>query len=174
MKKRTVAEQRAHFAQRLEANLVTARKRLRQTQARYKRDLDKRTRTANNKLQPGHYVFLDPDYGYKKKKKLGGHAEGPYRVLENAIRTFIIQRGADMERVNSDRVTRATAPIAAEPVHREDAAPEELQEKNIEGRAWLVRKILGHRVASNGQLELQIDWAGPYVATWEPRRNIPE
>lgn len=117
---------------------------------------------------------MDPDGGAKKKKTLGGHAEGPYRVIENAIGTFVIQIRADVERVNSHRVTRSPAPNNENPLHREDVAPYDLQEKNVEGRVWIIRKIVGLRVATDGQLEFQIDWNGPYAAKWEPRRKQPE
>ena len=50
--------------------------------------------------------------------KLGPIAEGPYRVFLNDKRTFVIQRGEVVERVNSDRVTYAPPPENAPPILR--------------------------------------------------------
>ena len=174
MSKKAPADQRQDFIQRLEKALVNARKHLLATQSQYKRDFDKRIRSANNDIGPGDYVFLDPEDGGKKKKKLGGHAVGPYRVLENAIRTFVIQRGEEVERVNSDRVTRAPPPPDAPPRDPLAATTHDMVEKNCKGTAWLFEKILGHRVSPEGPLQFHIEWNGPYQPTWEPRTKVPE
>lgn len=77
--------------------------------------------------------------------------------------------GPKVEVVNSERVTRSTTRMDTAPIHADYATPEYLQEKNVDGRAWIVRTILGHIVATDGQLEFQIYWYFPYAEAWEPR-----
>ena len=102
---KTKRQAREDFVSRLENAVATARVRLRKTQLRYKRDFDRRVRIANQHIRPGQYVYLDPRDGTKTDGKLGIVAEGPYKVLLNDRRTFVIQRGEVVERVNSDRIT---------------------------------------------------------------------
>lgn len=64
-KKSAGTDQRAHFVQRLEAELMKARKRLQQTKVRYKREFDKRIRVDNTKIRYGSHVLVDPDDGSK-------------------------------------------------------------------------------------------------------------
>ena len=35
-----------------------------------------------------------------------------------------------------------------------------------------VKRIIGHRHDRNGNIEFNVEWEGPYEATWEPRQNI--
>ena len=100
-------EQREHYIEQLEAKIAKAYDRLLKTQRRYKRDFDKRVRTANCNIRFCEYVYLDPMNGTTKGTKLGNHALGPYRVIANDRRTFVIQRDDGVERVSSDRVTYA-------------------------------------------------------------------
>lgn len=44
------------------------------------------------------------------KSKLGGHALGPFDVLDRTNRTFTIQRDYLVERVSGDRVKKAPPP----------------------------------------------------------------
>ena len=39
---------------------------------------------------------------------------------------------------------------------------------------FLVDKIVAHRVADDGTLELDVKWYGYTERTWEPLRNVPE
>ena len=82
-------EQREHCIEQLEATLQKVYDRLLKTQQRYKRDFDKRVRSANRNIRPGDYVYLDPTDGTTKGTKLGNHAFGPYRVLANCSATDV-------------------------------------------------------------------------------------
>ena len=100
-------EQREHYIEQLDATTAKAYDRLLKTQRRYKQDLDERVRTANRNIRSGEYVYLGPTDVTTKGTKLGNHALGTYRVLENDLRTFFIQRDDEVERVNSDSITHA-------------------------------------------------------------------
>lgn len=106
-------ELRDEYVSLLERAVRFARSLLRKTQLRYKLDLDKRIRVANRHIRAGYYVYLDPRDGKKVDGKLIITAEGPHRVLLNDRRTFVIQRGKFVERVNSDRVIYAPPPMNA-------------------------------------------------------------
>ena len=75
------------------------------------------------------YIYLDPRDGEKVHEKLGPIAEGPYRVLLNDKRTFVIQRREVVERVNSDRVTYAPPPENAPPILRFETSTTHILEK---------------------------------------------
>ena len=163
------------FADRLRASIEQARATLQRTQGRYKRDFDKRIRRIRDKPRTGGWVFLDPNDGAHKRPKLQHAVEGPYKVLEAAPRTVVIQRGAFVERVGTDRVTPAPAPESDAPmIYPEAATAQDMAEKNAEGETWLVESIDDHRKKQRGKLEFRVRWVGPYEPTWEPRANIPE
>lgn len=105
---------------------------------------------ANSDIRPGGYKFLDPEDGGEKKKKITGHAVGPYRVLENAERTFVIQRWEKVEHVNSDRVTRVPPAPNMPPRGPYQAISDEVTAKTRERDAWLFEKILGDRFSPEG------------------------
>ena len=62
--------QRAEFLRTLDNTIQKAYGSLRQTQARYKRDFDKRVRRINARQKPGDYVYLKRTDGAKTSKKL--------------------------------------------------------------------------------------------------------
>lgn len=124
-------------------------------------------RVANSKRRHGHYVFLDTLDRSKNMNKLGVHAEGPYRVLENATRKFSIQREPGVGRVNSEHVTRYTPPMYTAPINTYEEIPTTTGEKH-RCPPWLIQAILGHPIATNGQLELQVDSDGPYDSAFHP------
>lgn len=68
-----------------------------------------------------------------------------------------------MELLNSYRVTRAPSPMNSEPVHTEDATPDCLQEKIVEGRNCHFRKIFGHIVANNANLNYKSIGTAPML-----------
>jgi len=171
---RPTRARREKFMGKLETALKTAYDRLVKTQERYKRDFDARIRRANLDIRAGDYVFIDPSDGTTKGTKLGNHALGPYRVLRNDRRTFVIQRDSEVERINSDRVTYAPPPENGPPPEPFAATPAHLAEKNVEGPTFVVDRIVAHRVADDGTLELDVKWYGYTERTWEPRRNVPE
>ena len=167
-------EQRDHYIEQLEATLQKAYDHLLKTQQRYKRDFDKRVRSANRNIRPGDYVYLDPTDGTTKGMKLGSHAFGPYRVLANDRRTFVIQRDDEVERVNSDHVTYAPLPPDVPPPEPLEATPEDLADKNTEGPTYLFDQIKDHRIRDDGKTEFLVKWYGYRQPTWQPRRNLPE
>ena len=166
---------RAAMVQRLEAAVRKARKRLYEAQCRYKRDFDKSVRRANRHIRPGQYIYLDPRDGVKATPgKLGHIAVGPYRVLVNDGRTFVIQRGEVVERVNSDRVTYSPPPPDAPPLPPFAATTADVLEKNIEGQTYVVDALIDHGYDDHGVLQFLVRWAGYDTPTWQPRSDIPE
>ena len=91
-RRRSPAKEKKDFIRRLEKSIAKASDSLARTQARYKRDFDKRVRRVNRRLVPGDYVFLDPTDGTQKAGKLQPTAVGPYRVISNDKRTVDINR----------------------------------------------------------------------------------
>ena len=105
---RPEASTKADFLNRLSSSLEGARSRLKKSQARYKRDFDRRVRESQRELRKGDYVYLDvPE---KPKSKLAPLAQGPYRVLKAKRHTIRIDRDGVDEKVNVDRVTPAPPP----------------------------------------------------------------
>ena len=159
---------------RLEGAIIKARTKLKKTQLRYKQDFDKRIRVSNRHIQAGQYIYLDPRDGEKVDGKLGPIAEGPYRVLLNDKRTFVIQRGEVVERVNSDRVTYAPPPENAPRRLRFEASTADILSKNIDGRTYLVEKLLEHNIEDDGGMHFLVKWEDYPTPTWQPRSDIPE
>ena len=94
-------------------------------------------------------------------------------MLKNDRRTFVIQRGDEVERVNSDRVSYAPPPDNVPPPEPFAATPDDV-DKNREGPTYVVDRIVAHRVADDGSLEFDVKWVDYRERTWEPRRNVPE
>ena len=158
----------------MEATLQKAYDGLLKTQQRYKRDFDKRVRSANRNIRPGEYVYLDPTDDTTKDTKLGSHVFGPYRVFANDRRTFVIQRGEEVERVNYDRLTYEPLPPDAPPPELLEATLEDLAEKNTEVPTYLFDQIKDHWIRDEGKTEFFVKWYGYRQATWQPRRNLLE
>ena len=171
---KTKRQAREDFVSRLENAVATARVRLRKTQLRYKRDFDRRVRIANQHIRPGQYVYLDPRDGTKTDGKLGIVAEGPYKVLLNDRRTFVIQRGEVVERVNSDRITYSPPPPNVPSPKPFEATTADILEKNIDGTTYVVDALLKHGFDDNGTLQFLVKWVGYDTPTWQPRSDIPE
>ena len=165
---------REDLVRRMEQAILSARRRLRKTQLKYKADFDKRIRVANRHIEAGQYVYLDPRDGEKVHGKLGPIAEGPYRVLLNDRRTFVIQRGHVVERVNSDRITYAPPPNDSPPMMRYAATTTDILEKTIDGRTYLVDRLLDHNIEANGRMTFLVQWEDYDTPTWQPRSDIPE
>ena len=165
---------RAEMVERLETAVCNARRRLTKAQERYKRDFDRNVRRANRHIKPGQYVYLDPQDGQKTAGKLGHIAVGPYRVLLNDGRTFVIQRGDVVERVNSDRVTYSPPPPDAPTPLPFAANTADIIAKNIDGRTYLVDKLLDHGYDADGRLQFLVKWSGYDQPSWQPRTDIPE
>ena len=146
--------QRAEFLKTLDSTIQKAYGSLRRTQARYKRDLDKRKRRINSRLRPGEYVYLNPTDGGKTSNKLAPPAVGPYRVLANDRRTITIDRDGVTERVSADRCVYAPPPTDA--LRASTTTPADLAEKVREGTQYAVERLLRHRAMEDGTIEFLI------------------
>ena len=167
-------EQREDYLDRLESTIQAVYKTLLKTQTRYKKDFDKRVRPSNRNIRAGQYVYLDPTDGTTKGVKLVNHALGPYRVITNDKRTFVIQRGEQVKRVNADQVTYAPPPLNAPPPEPLEATEQDVRDKKLEGRTYVFDKILKHRVNKDGSLDFLIKWHGYKKPTWQPRSDISQ
>ena len=170
-------DSRRNFRHRLDVAISNARINLHKMQERYKKDFDKHVHKRTFNLEPGDYVFIDPRNarvpGQEKRNKLQHNLLGPYEVLRVNERNVVIQRDDLVETVNVDRVIYTPSNEATRTRRPQDATPQDLAEKNLEGDTWLVEKILQHR-QKNDTYEFLIKWENDDRTTWEPRRNIPE
>ncbi len=72
-------------------------------------------REKNNSLQPGSYVFVRiEEFPAGTSKKLHQQVHGPYRIVSNDGRTFLLTNGEEEFRISSDRITRSPAPQGAD------------------------------------------------------------
>ena len=163
---------RAAFLKKLDETIQKAYGSLRRTQARYKRDFDKRVRRVNTRLKPGNYVYLDPTDGGKTSNKLASPAGGPYRVLANDQRTITIDRDGVTERVSADRCVYAPPPVDAP--RTSTTAASDLADKVTAGTPYAVDRLLDHRVMENGSAEFKVKWADFEELTWTARTHIHE
>ena len=165
------------------------------SQARYKRDFDRRVRESNRHLTIGDYFYLDTPE--KPKSKLGPITQGPYRVEKVWEHTIRINRDDVLERVNKDRVTAAPPPVrertdtpitggAQSPMETpvdtptlEDEEPPQLEVQHAgassEGEEYVVERILQHHVDTDakGQAWYLIKWEGYPDPTWTEAENVP-
>ena len=158
---------------RLDDTIEHAYTRLLATQARYKRDFDKRIRKIKQRIRTGDYVYIDPTDGLSKTGKLQSPALGPFRVIRKDERTYVIDRNGATERVNADRVTYAPPPGDA-PTKDDNATTTEHLEKNTNGPTYVVDRLVTHGRTTDETLEFLVRWYGYDEQTWEQRRNIPE
>ena len=124
--------------------------------------------------------------------------QGPYKVLENAGRTFRLQIGDEQVRISSDRVTRApsrevdpvetpsasSTPSIAPSLRAPDGLPRSQRRKNtvrfllpepdVE-REYVVERIVDAQSDDAGQPLYRVRWMGytPEEDTWEPEGNLP-
>lgn len=140
----------------------------------YKQDFDHLTRRANQDIRPRDHLFINPHEGGTSKP--GKHSLGQYAVLSRTEISFLIEREPVVERVNSDQVTHAPAPTydkASEPDVLLEDTTSNVRNKNRDLLAWLVDRILAHRVHKNVIKEFLVDWNGPYEETLEKRTIVP-
>lgn len=84
------------------------------TQARYKKDFDKRVHLAR-KLGAGESMYLDTNDGVKKWEKPSDQVAGPFQILkENKNNILVIQRCEVVETVSANCVTYASS--SAKPI----------------------------------------------------------
>ena len=143
------------------------------TRQRSKRDFDRRIKNIKRNIREGDYVYIDPTDGMSRTGKLESPALGPFCILKNHGRKFVIQRKDDVERINADRITYAPPPENASPP--EAIAPTNNDiDKKTDGPTNVVDRLLVHRIISDGILDFLGTWYGYTERTWEPRQNIPE
>ena len=164
--------QRAEFLKNLDATIQKAYGSLRRTQARYKRDFDKRVRRINVRLKPGDYACLNPTDGAKTSNKLASPAVRPYRVLANDKRAIMIDSEGVTERVSADR--RVYAPTPTDAPRASETTPSDLADKVTEGTQYAVERLLKHRWVEDGTAEFLIKWADYDQPTWTARTHVPE
>ena len=97
-------QEKTKFSQRLKLLMKTADARLEKSQARYKRDFDKRVRQFNTGLKPGDLVFVKRETATESEgnraargaaigpHKLRSKATGPYQVVAVTTSTVTIMR----------------------------------------------------------------------------------
>ena len=116
--------EKTKFSQRLKLLMKTADARLEKSQARYKRDFDKRVRQFNTRLKPGDLVLVKRESATESVErsraargaaighhKLRSKATGPYQVVAVTTSTVTIMRDGLTDKVSRDRVVRAPHPI---------------------------------------------------------------
>ena len=148
---------RAEFLKMLQDTIQKAYESLRRTQARYKRDFDRRVRRINTRLAPGNYVYLNPSDGAKTSNKLALPAVGPHGVLANDKRTITIDRDGVTERVSAYRCVYAPPPTDAPGAST--TTPGDLADKVTEGTQYAVERLLRRRGMKDGTTEFLIKWA---------------
>lgn len=169
------------FLRRVDAAILKVSERLKRTQARCKITFYARACQVSTRLRPGDFVYLDPTDGVSKPKrstssaiansKLRPVAVGPFRVLSNDVRTVVIDRDGEVERVSADRVLYASRPPEALP---STTTPDDLASSVREGPTYVVDKLLDNRREADGKTWFLIKWAAYQTHTWEPRTHVPE
>ena len=163
---------RAEFLKKLDATIQKAYGSLRGTQARYKRDFDKRVRRVNTRVKPENYVYLNPTDGAKTSYKLASPAVGPFDVLANDQRTIKIDRDGVTERVSADRCVYAPPPVDAP--QTSTTALGDLADKVTAGTQYAMDRLLDHGIVETGSAEFKVKWADYKEPTWNARTHIPE
>lgn len=164
--------QGAEFLNTLDSTIQKDYDSLRRTQARYKRDLDKRIRQINSRLCPGEYISLNPADGGKTSNKLASLGVGPYRVLVNHRQAITINRDGVTERASTDCYVYAPPPTDA--LRMSTTNPLELADKVTEGTRYAVKRLLKHRVIDDGTTEFLINWADYNQKTWTACAHVTE
>jgi hypothetical protein len=102
---------RLRFLHRLKELLPLARSRLTESQARYKTGFDKGIREKNKDVSEGSWVFVRREvHETGTNPKLDNQVDGPYKVVQTDVRTFLLRIVDDHFLVSSDRITTATPP----------------------------------------------------------------
>jgi len=164
------------FVERWQIAIEKAATSLKEAQAKYKANFDRRLRRTR-KLKVGEKVFLDLHDGGLKRNKLTHEVDGPFEILEvsKATNTVVIQRKDVTERVSMNRVTRAPDHVPAlgpdDPTFA--ATAEDLAAKVTEGPSWYFKKILKHRETDDGELEFYVQWVND-PPSWIGRVDLPE
>lgn len=84
------------------ATASRARVKLNKYKVQCKNNFDQRPKIENTKIKYGEYMWQETQGG-KGKDKLGEHTKGPFLILAQTTRTFVIQRDDLVGCVNDDR-----------------------------------------------------------------------
>jgi len=163
-------EARSRFLEALKELIPQVRASIAKTQARYKRDYDKKVRPRRVPVKSGDYVYLR---NHQRKHKLGPKATGPYEVLETDGRTFLLDQYGIPYRVSADHVVPAgPIPVGERPSVPKLAVPEALRE---EGTEFVYEHFLGHSWDDDGVLWLKVSWFGynEEEDTWQHSKRLP-
>ena len=89
---RPTQKQLNDYVRRLDETIEHAYTQLLATQARDERDFDKHIRNIKKRMRAGDYVYIDPTDGLSETGKLQSPALGPFRIIRNDDRTYVIYR----------------------------------------------------------------------------------
>jgi len=165
----SVAEAKDAFLESLKASLPQVRDSIAKTQARYKRDYDRKVRPRRVSVTSGGCVYLRNHTG---KHKLDQKVTRPYEGLETDGRTYMFDRDGFPYRVSGDHVVPA-GPVdpASRPQQPQVAVPDALQPGGSElvferfvDHSWDVKGVLWLLVLLFGY--------GPEEDTWHPSGGL--
>jgi len=166
----SVAEAKDAFLESLKALLPQVRDSMAKTQARYKRDNDKKFRPRRVAVTSGDWVHLR---NRTRKHKLDPKVTGPYEVLETDGRTYLIDQDGLPYRVSGDHVVPA-GPVdpANRPKQPQVAIPDALQPG---GSEFVFERFMDHTWDEEGVLWLLVRWFGygPEDDTWQHSGRLP-
>jgi hypothetical protein len=144
----TVDSAKVRFLQRLRELTPYAQQQLAASQERYKRNYDRTVRTKNKEIRVGSWVYVRKEtHPAGVNPKLDDQVDGPYQVLETDGHTFVLQLGAQKDRVSSDRITPATNPSAEDTTSdssRSHNAPTRNDADDSQGE-YVFERIVGAR-----------------------------
>lgn len=139
------------------------------TQQRYKRNYDKNVSNRSRDVRTGDYIYVK---SHLRAHKLDGLTVGPFLVLDQDDKTFVIQQGDEEKRVSKDKATPAPKPDA----EGGDSTPHALLRDNINLSErptvednYLIDKLVGLRCVDE-EHEAKVRWWGYErdADTWEP------
>lgn len=168
---------------RLRSLMSTARKEMHASQARYKRDFDKKVRLPRERITKGVRVFVRKDHNpaNEPSHKLAPIATGPYQVTEADDKTCVIKKDGDLtERVTLDRVVLAPD-IGRNIIEPEvgtdlsDRTERTSQVVEPDTEEYTIDKIVDHETNEDGSIVYRVRWYsyGPDDDTLEPIGHLP-
>jgi len=166
----SVAEAKDAFLESLKALLPQVRDSIAKTQARHKRDYDKKVRPRRVSVTSADWVYLR---NHTRKHKLNRKVTVPYEVLETSGRTYLIDQDGLPYRVSGDHVVPA-GPVdpASRPKQPQVAVPDALQP---DGSEFVFERFVDHTWDEEGVLWLLVRWFGygPEDDTWQHSGRLP-
>jgi len=166
----SVAEAKDAFLECLEALLPQVRDSIAKTQARYKRDFDKKVLPRRVSVSSGDWMYLRSN---TRKHKLDPKVTGPYEVWETDGRTYLIDRDGLPYRVSGDHVV-PEGPVdpANRPKRPQVAIPDALQPG---GSEFVFEWFVDHTWEEERVLWLLVRWFGYGLEddTWKHLGRLP-